>query len=285
MELSWFIYSMAAVVLIGMSMVFYKLPSLRNYSPFISTFYTNGLTAIFAAIVLIALGATSSFRISWFGVLWGLLFAATMILQKIVLKTVETNALFPVTSSIGNVITIAIGIVFLSEKLSLLQILGGAIILLSVYLFSRKKEDFPLTFTVISLAAGIVLVSTASKYVQKFTATTEPLLNLMVWQYIGASVAALIAGFIFEKNIPREIMSIRKYSLGAFLISIFSFAGGFAILKALSMAPLSLVYAIHPTYILVTAIAGALIFKENLTRKKVLLIVLMVVGIILIKIG
>lgn len=76
-----------------------------------------------------------------------------------------------------------------------------------------------------------------------------------------------------------------KYWKGSALISLFSVLGGYAIFKALSLGPLSGVYAIHPAYTFIAAIFGYIFFKEKLTKRKILLALLSVVGIILLKIG
>lgn len=284
-DIGWFTYSIASVIFLGVSMVFYKLPSFKNYSPFLSTFYTNLIAATFAVVAVGLFSEDRALSVSFYGLLWGVLFAATMILQKITLKTIETNALFPVTTSVSNVAVIFTGALFLSESISLFQALGIVLIISSVYAFSRKKEDFPLNRNVALLAGGIVLASTLSKYVQKIGAVNEDLLNFMVWMYVGASLLALVAAFVFESGTLHELKSSKKYLRGAGLIGIFSFMGGWAILKALSLAPLSVVYAIHPSYVVVTAVLGAIIFKENLTFRKIVLILLTVAGVILIKIG
>lgn len=285
MQLDWFVYSLLATIFIGLSMAFYKMPSFKNYSPFISTFYSNCITALFALLLILSPFVSGNISVSILGIIWGFLFGVTMMLQKIILKRIETNTLFPVTSSLSNVITIGIGILILNETLSPQQFVGISITLIAVYLFSKKKEDFPRTLEVFFLASGIITVSFLSKYIQKLAAMSEPIFNLLFWQFIAASVSGLLGALIFEKNIGKEFISSKKYLLGSFLIGSLMFLGSWAILIALSKAPLSLVYAIHPIYILVTALMGALIFKEKLTKRKVFLIFLTILGVILIKLG
>lgn len=285
MEINWFYYSIAATLFLGISMVFYKMPAFKNYSPFLSTFWSNLLAWIMVFIFFFKPIFYNPFSVSWWGLLWGVLFAVTMILQKIVLKKIETNALFPITSGVGNIITIGIGIILLSESISVIQIFGMFAIFLSVFFFTRKKEDVPLTWDVIILCIGFITTSTISKYVQKLGAMHDTLWNFMVWQYLGAAVFALVSAFLIEKQTFRNTLDIKKYFTGSFLIGLFSFLGGWAIFEALARGPLSGVYSIHPAYTFVTALLGYFFFKENLTKRKIVLIALSILGVILIKIG
>ena len=269
-------------------MSFYKMPSFKGYSSFFSTFWTNLFSFVFVLLAL-AIFSTSSlaglFSVSWYAIVWGIFFAGTMVLQKILLKKVETNSVYPVTSSIGSLVTILVGVVLLSEKVSIIQTLGILVILFSVFLYTRKSGSFPLDKSTVLLSLGIIITSTLSKYVQKLGAVNDSVSHFMLWQYVGAALFGLLISYIFEKGKFKEIMHIGKYWKGSILISFFSVLGGYTIFKALSLGPLSGVYAIHPAYTFVAGIFGYIFFKEKLTRKKVLLALLSVVGIILLKIG
>ncbi len=284
----WLTYSIAATLLLGVSMSLYKMPSFRGYSSFFSTFWTNLFSAIIIVLVL-SFGSQNVLQefktISWYALLWGALFAINMVLVKILLQKVETNTVYPVTSSLGSVVTILIGLIVLTEKISLIQTLGIVVILISVFLFTRKKGSFPLDLRTVLLSLGIIAASTVSKYILKLGAIKEPLSHFMVWQYLGAAAFAIILAYIFENKKFKEIIHLGKYWKGSILIAIFSVLGGYAILKALEIGPLSGVYAIHPSYTFVAAIFGALFFKEELTKRKIILALLSVLGIILIKIG
>lgn len=279
----WLPYSIAATMLLGISMSLYKLPAFKGYSSFLSTVWTNAFSAIFVLIILIAFnhGQLNEFStVSWYALIWGGLFALTMVSQKIMLQNVETNSVFPITSSLGTITTVLLGITLFSEHISLIQGVGIIIIIVSVYLFSQKGGSFPLDKRNILLSSIIILSSSFSKYIQKLGATQDSITHFMTWQYIGAVVIGLIVALIFENNKFREIINFQKYWKGSFLIALFSTLGGYAILKALSLGPLSIVYSIHPAYILIAGFFGYIFFKEHLTKKKVGLGLLCVLGII-----
>lgn len=284
----WLPYSIASTILLGISMSLYKIPSFKGYSSFFSTFWTNLFSAFFVLITLACFGQSylsGLSTISWYAITWGGFFAINMILQKILLQNVETNSAYPVTSSIGSVVTVLIGITVLSEHISIIQTAGIAIILLSVFLFTRKSGSFPLDQKTVLLSLGIIASSTASKYVQKLGAVNDSASHFMLWQYLGAALFGLLIAYIFEKERFGNITHLGKYWKGSALIALFSVAGGYAIFKALSFGPLSEVYAIHPAYTFIVGIFGFIFFKEKLTKKKIILALLSVVGIILLKIG
>lgn len=284
----WLSYSIISTVLLGISISLYKIPSFKGYSSFLSTFWTNIFSAFFVLIALAFFGQSYLLglsSISWYAIVWGGFFAITMVLQKILLQNVETNSVYPVTSSIGSVVTVLIGLMVLSEHISLIQGFGIVIIMLSVFLFTRKSGSFPLDQKTVLLSFGIIVSSTASKYVQKLGAVNDSISHFIIWQYFGAALAGLLIAYIFERGKFKEITHLGKYWKGSMLIGLFSVLGGWMILKALSLGPLSGVYAIHPAYTFIAGIFGFIFFKEKLTKKKVILALLSVVGIILLKIG
>lgn len=286
--MDWLWYSLAATTSLGVSLSLYKLPSYKGYSTFFSTFWTNVFSWGFVLLALLTIPSARQpdlGSVSWYAMLWGALFAMTMVLQKIMLQRVETNAAYPVTSSLGSMLTVAIGIIVLSERITLIQTVGIVVILLSVFLFTQKKGSFPLDRRTLFLSLGIIASSTASKYVQKMAATHEFIGRFMVWQYFGAAIFALLIAGVFEKKKFPEIFRLRRYWKGSMLIGFFSVLGGYTIFRALSLGPLSGVYAIHPGYTIVAAILGAIFFGEHLTKKKLAYAALSVVGVILLKIG
>ncbi len=269
-------------------MSLYKMPSFKGYSSFFSTFWSNIFAGMFV-IGIIAMFDTQALSglqtISWVALAWGVCFAITMVLQKLLLAHAESNAVYPVTSSLGSIITILIGVTVLSEHISPIQAFGTAIILLSVYLFTKKGGGFHLTRTTTLLALGIITSSTLSKYIQKFGATHDTVTHFMLWQFLGAATFALIIAYIFEKKSFRDIGTWSRYWKGSVLIGLFTAIGAYTIFLALSTGPLSGVFAIHPSYTIIAGIFAFLLFGERLTWKKVALALLSMAGVVLIRIG
>jgi drug/metabolite transporter (DMT)-like permease len=284
--MDWILYAIAGAVLLGVSMSLYKMPTFKGYSSLHSTFWANIFSLVFCVVAFMVFPPTEPLTtVSVYGLLWGVLFALTMAPQKILLKRMETNTLLPVTSSLGNVFTVAIGIFFFSEHLSSLQLLAAAIILVSVFLFSRKKGGLVLDANSISLGIAIIVASTLSKVVQKIGAVGESIVHFAVYQYIGASLFAFLMVTIFERETIKELTAIKHTWKLSLLCGFFMAASGFAILKALSLGPLSGVYPVLAVYLFVTALISVWLYKESLTRYKLSLLLLTFVGIVLMKLG
>lgn len=284
----WLIYSLTATLFLGISMAFWKIPSLKNYSSFFSTFWTNVLSTFFVVSYLLVSRIESLEglqKISWYALAWGACFAVNMVLMKLLLKDKEAGTVLPVTSSLGSLVTIFIGLSFFAESISVIQFLGIMAISLSVYLFTRKGGSLKFDTRTILFVLGIIISSTTSKYFQKLGAVHDTIGHYMLWQYIGAAGFALLIALWFERKNFKAVLQIKDYWKGSLLISIFGVFGGIAIFKALETGPLSGVYAIHPAYTFISAIFAYLFFKEKLTLKKVLLILLTIFGVILLRIG
>lgn len=284
--MDWIFFSLIAAVSLGVSMALYKMPSFQGYSSLHSTFWTNIFMGTIAVVVFFIFSHGDTLRvISWYGLLWGVFFALTMAQQKTLLKRMETNTLLPVTSSLGNILTISFGVLLFSEHISPLQLVAITLILLSVFLYGKKKGGLVLDLNSISLGVGIIIASTTTKVIQKFGATHDSIFHYSVYQYIGAIICALVLIFVFERKSFSTLFAIHKTWKISFLIAIFSAIGGYSLLKALSTGPLSLVYAVASSYTVVTAVLGVILYKESLTRYKISLMVITITGVILLKVG
>ncbi len=284
--MDWVSYAFIAMVSVGISMSLYKMPSFKGYSSLHSTFLVNFFSLGFSLVVFSIFAKNESLAVvSYYGLLWGALFAITMALQKILLHRIETNTLLPVTSSLGNVLTVLIGVMLLAEKVSLLQAVATLIIIFSVFLYSQKKGGLVLDTQSVSLGLGIIVASTLSKVVQKFGAVNDTIFHFSVYQYIGASLFALLLIYIFERKTVLSIFRVGHVWKISMVCGFFMTIAGFAFLKALSAGPLSGVYPITAGYIFVTALLGVFLYNEKLTKYKVILLAMTFTGVILMRLG
>ncbi len=286
--MDWILYAVLSTLFLGVAMSLYKIPSFKNYSSHVSTIWTNAFSFIFVVTALLIFDYKLLIGlkdISWYAFLWGALFATTMVLQKKLLHDVDTASAYSITSSVGSLITVLIGVKILAEQISIIQALGIIIVLLAVFIYTRKSSPLTLTKRTVWFCLGIVGVSTASKYVQKLGAITDSVSQFMLWQFIGATLFALLVAYIFEKDKFSDVINYKRYFKGSALISFFLVSGAYFILKALSLGPLSGVYAIHPAYTFIAGILGYIFFGEQFTKKKVILALASVLGIILLRVG
>jgi drug/metabolite transporter (DMT)-like permease len=283
----WVTYSIVATISLGTAAALYKIPSNLGHSSLFSTFWANAFAALAVCCGLLVCGESAqiAFPSTWYALFVGASFASIMALTKTLMKNIDVGVVFPVTSALSAVGTIGTGLVILDERLSLVQTVGVVTILLSTYMFTRKGGPFPVNARTALLTGSIVTLSTFGKYWQRQGVMKDPPTQFLLWQLIASAGFALLLSVYFERKRFKEILHVEQYLRGSGLIGLFTAIGGAAIVQALHRGPMSGVYAIHPSYILISGFLGSLLFNEAFTRKKVLLAVLSVVGVLLVKIG
>ena len=118
MELTWFPYSLAATLLFGVAMAFYKLPSAKNHNRFVATFWSLVIPTILAFVFFHSYLSLGTPAMMWTALLWGITFTCIVLLQMYALSHVDTNVLFPITTTASLIITVLVGIFFFKDRKS-----------------------------------------------------------------------------------------------------------------------------------------------------------------------
>lgn len=283
--MTWFPYSILATILLGLSMVCYKFPSTKNVDRYGVMFWSLLFSEILSLLFFAKYFTQAEPRILFWSALWGVSFASLSLLQMYALRHVDTGTLFPVTSSLSLVITIMLGFVFFAHTISTLQVGGIALTVLAVALFLFKKGKLEYSFQVLAVGVSIVGLSAGNKIIQKIVADGFDIRSFQIYQYFFATLFALFVYSVSQKSMSvKKLAERRQIAIGA-LIGVLGFFGGYALLIALSMGPFALVFSIHSMYIFVVAFAGALLFREKLTQRKIFALVLACIAIVLIRVG
>jgi len=282
--ITWFPFSILATLLFGISMAFYKLPSAKNQSRYAVSFWQLFLNFLFSLIFFYAFIPLINLNTILYGTAWGIAFLLLSLLQMRALKDLDTNMLYPVTTSLSLVGSVLFGILFFRDHISYIQVAGMILVLITVFLFSYKGKKLQYSKEIAVIGMGIVFLSAFGKIIQKFAVGSVDVQALQVTQYFSAALFSFIlCNFIHKKEFKKHIFSNAVKS--GLMISIPNFFGGYMWLIALKRGPFSLVTSIHSLYIIVVAILAYFIFKEKLTLRKLLLIALAVLATILIRIG
>lgn len=261
-------------------MAFYKLPSAKKLNKFSTTFWALLVPAIFSLIFFNSYLNLTTPSMIYIAIFWGVSFTCIVLLQMHALAHVETNVLFPITTTLSLIITILIGILFFKEAISSLQLLGIILTIIIVFNFLYKKGKIQYPFLIILLGAIIILISVFNKVLQKLAADNFDIHSFQIYMYAFATIFILILSFISnKKNFSKEEIKVGSG------IGIFSFFGGYSLLTALTKGSFSLIMSIHSFYIFITAIMGYILFKEQLTKRKIILILLAVLALILLRLG
>lgn len=283
-NLTWFPFSIAATLLFGISMALYKLPAAKNQSRYAVSFWQLFIAFLLSLIAFYNFIPSTNLSTVLYGSVWGIAFSCLSLLQMKALKEVDTNMLYPVTTSLSLVASVLFGILIFKDHISWVQILGMVLVITVVYLFSYKGKKLQYSNEILVIGLGIVFLSAFGKIIQKFAANSVDIHALQVYQYLSAAFFSLILyTFVHRKEFKKHLFSHSITS--GLMIAVPSFLGGYMWLLALTKGPFSLVTSIHSLYIIIVALVAYIAFKEKLTWKKMFLISLAVIATILIKIG
>ena len=284
MELSWFVFSLSATILLGIGMALYKVPSFKKESRFVTTFWVMVIPFILSLIFFNQYLGLSSIGMIIIALLWGISFSLLVTLQMYALKKIDTNALFPVTSTLSLVVAIILGFLLFKEIISLPQFFGIVLVIILVYFYLYKKKKLQYSKEFLFAGLGIIFFSVLNKIIQKIIANNYDIHAYQIFQYFWAVIFSFLIILYFHKKDFKKYFSKTSFLSGG-LIGLFSFFGGYALLTALTKGPFTLIMAIHSIYIFVTALTGALLFKEKLSKKIILLLILAILALIIIRIG
>lgn len=281
----WFIHSLLAVVAIAITMVLYKVPSSKGHDKFTYSFLSLSVAAIISFVVFYKYIHIDSSAIL-FGSLWGIGFSFVTMLQMELLKKLDTNAIFPITSISSHVLVVILGVTFFHDKISILQFSGIILTFIIVSFYNKVHKHITFGNGLFPIVTILVLISTTSKFIQKFGSIHTEIRNFIFWQLLFAAISAFVILLVVKRReLKQKIMLSKQIIWWSVALGIFNFVGTVEIVKALSIGPFSLVYTINSFYILITSVLAWKFFGEKLTKHKILFLLLAIFTIILIGLG
>ncbi|MEK7531775.1 MAG: DMT family transporter [Patescibacteria group bacterium] len=283
--ISWFTYSLIATILFGVSTALYKLPFAKDVNRYAVGFWVLFVLEIFSLVFFFSQLTQFPGKILLWAGLWGVSFSLLILLQMFALSFVDTNTLFPITTSVSLILTVTFGVFFFSDRLYFLQVAGLLLTIIAVYLFLYRGGKLQYSRYVIGVGGVLVFLSVFNKIIQKIVADGYNIQEFQVYQYLFGILSSLIIFFVSKKEISfKKLFGRKQINLGV-LIGIPSFFGTYALLLALTKGPFTLVMALHSQYVFVTAITGFFLFKEQFSSRKIFALVLSVCAILLIRLG
>ncbi|MEK7641982.1 MAG: EamA family transporter [Patescibacteria group bacterium] len=282
---TWFIHSLIGVVAIGIMMALFKVPVAKGHNKYAYSFLSL-LVATLLAGILFKNSVHFNSTVILFASMWGALYALLSMLQMQMLKRLDTNALFPITSLGSHTLVVILGITFFHDKMSPLQGIGVIATFLLVGFYNYNHKHITFRNGLLGGAIGIVLLSALSKFIQKFAAISVELNNFIFWQLFFATIAAFLILIVAERKDLKQGMRFNAgIVMWGALLGVLNFVGTTEITTALSTGPFSLTYTINCFYILITSLVAWRFFGEKLTRQKIIFIFLSIGTIIMIGLG
>lgn len=287
MNQSWFLYALFATICFGVGGALMKMPAARQQNRFVMAFWSVGFPFLFSLLVFWRHLNTTTPRLLWIAVMWGFFFSVARILYIESYHYADTNVVTPMTSSMGILFTFANGLLLFHDHLSLLEFLGlvTAFSAVAVFAFENKGHQ-----SLKKLAYVLIILSLCSvtyKIFQKMGVDSGDIYAFQIWQFLFAAV------FLFMLFALRHKDEIKKWHvhlsgpgiLSGCMMGFLSFAGGIAYNISLTRGSFTLVNILMAMYLPVTIFTSYLLFQEQFTRRKAMLLGLALLSIILIRLG
>lgn len=280
---SWMFYAVFGMLQSGLLMALFKVPAAKQINKYSLSSWAY-LFAMFIAGYVLRGYIVFDIKAIIFAFVWGTSFAILSITQMHVLHKHDTSGVFPFTSLASNVFVVIGGVFFLHNSISLLQWVA---ITLSIFLFIGAHWGSKKSFIIEILPSFmfIALLSTFNKFVQNAGANHVEVNNFIFWQLVFTFVSSLVMLFFVKKQISFNSLVHRHLIGWAFLIGVLQFGTTYAIVKALSLGPISLVFIVLGLYTFFTTVFASILFKERITTKKIIFIILSFLIVLLIKLG
>lgn len=212
----------------------------------------------------------------------GFVYGISFITRIYSLHHIDSVLFFPINKIIGPIFAVSAGILIFKEQLTNTQMFGVLIsIFVPILLINRLEKQRQ---TNLYLGLVLLVVSTFFGAIQNIFLKLA--LNLQVNIFFIVTFVQLFAFlasisiFLFENKKHKLKINISKddfkYGITSSIIALCSFG---TFMKALSLAPLSLLYTIHAHYILIPIIFSVIYYKEHIDTKKVLAVFLSMIAI------
>lgn len=278
----WVLFAFLSAFFAGMTSILAKCGIKKtdsNVATFIRTLVVLPLSLLMALIVNpnFSLGAVSS-KTLVFLVLSGLSTGASWLCYFRALSKGDINKVVPIDKS-STVLTIILAVVFLGERVTVYKTLGVVFIAIGTLLMIEKKDTEKK-----SEGEGWLIYALLSAFFASLTTILGKIGIEGVESNLGTAIrtaVVIVMSFIMVAFTGKtgEIMKIDKKELGFILLSGLSTgASWLCYYKALQDGEAGIVVPIDKLSILVTIAFSYIVFKERLSKKAMLGLVMIVFG-------
>lgn len=285
----WLLYAIGGAMIIGVFVGLFKIPAYKGYNSLavlLFCFLTSGLVALVLFHTAFSLTSPGVLMCAF---VWGFLFALMSALQMYTLRFIDVGVLSPVTSAANLAGTILLSALFLAEHFSIYAWIGIFCSIVIVAAMQDKKNDgaavergrVPLA-KVYLLCAAIVLLNIGYSFFLKYETSHYSIEAIQLYQYFFAGLATLSFALVGRGGVREAFRENKVQSLKwGVLLGTLSVFGGYMYYLSIEYGPFAIASAINALYIVVAVIVASLVFKEKLTKKRLLLLGLAFVAVLL----
>ena len=250
--------------------------------------YYQGVACLLALVALLFSGGFAAIDgiTAFLATITGVFLTLSSLLSLLALKT-GTLALGTFASSAGLIIPAAAGIFLFDEPLSLWQWGGVALMLCSAFLLGSSSKEQKGTFSLktVWILRGSMAATGAVMRCQKYLAERVPAGSVSAYSFLTFLIPALALGIFLAvpSKQPLKPLDRRLYLYGGLLAVAVFVINQLATLAASLVDSVVLFGFINGGATVIAAVVGAAVYKEILTVKSTVGILLGVVSMIVIK--
>jgi uncharacterized membrane protein len=286
MTTSWYTFAIMALFFMGIQRFLYKVSAERRCDAVETTFFFMATVAVLSSILLVVLkqSVTNIQFLLLIALINSCAFLAGTVAHIEALKYIAASIVYPIIR-LNVVLVVIFSVIVFEDDLSVYQATGIALAVGSIVILSRRYDDKKVSYERTRLGFMFIFISvmcgSIASISSKFAAIHTNKIAFMALSYICATSFSL--GMRKKLQGPSTSMGHKDALIIGFVMGLINFAGFYSFLKALSMGPLSIIASITGMHFVIAIILSVLIYRENLTRLRILGILLTIVSIILLR--
>lgn len=284
--MDWYILALISLFCYGITHFLYKVSAEKRCNTAWTSFSFMLTVAVLSSILFFVFkeSVTNIYLLLLIAFINATTFFTSTITGIEALKHIPTTVAYPLIR-LSTAVVVIFSILYFKDKLSFYQIIGIVLAFVVILILTRqnykekiKHKDFRLGIILIVIA---FVASAATTIVQKFAAMMVNKFGYIAISYIYNTFFSL--GLRKKLQTERENPNHRNALVIGFFIGLFNFAGFYSILKAYSLGPLSLIASISSLSFAIAIFLSVLIYKEELTTRRLIGIILTIIAVILLR--
>jgi len=283
--MDWFSLTLIALCFAGVQKFLYKVAAERKCNSAWTTFsFTATVTIIGIFLFIVSGEAIPSVKLL---LILGILNAAAyffVIISNIeALKHIDSTVAYPIMR-LNTILVVIFSVLYFNDTITSRQWIGVIMAVAVIgMLASERKTEHPdkkfrvgIAFSILGMVMAALATISA-----KFASMHLEINSFIVTSYFFCMIFA----FLLRNHLQtkRESKNHKEALKLGFLIGLVNFGTFYLILQAYSRGPLSLIAAVYSLSLIIAITLSALIYKEELNKKKLLGIFLALVAIALIR--
>ena len=282
----WVLFAFASAFFAGVTSILAKI-GVKDVDSHVATAIRTIIVLIFSWIMVFIIGSQSTIvnidgKTFLFLILSGLSTGGSWLCYFKALQLGDVNKVVPIDKS-STILTMILAFIFLNEKITINMVIGMIGIAIGTYLMIQKKEKAE---KIVKRKAWLIYALLSALFAS-LTSILGKVGIENVESNLGTAIRTIVVLvmawiIVFATKKQRDIKKIDKRSLIFLILSgVATGASWLCYYKALQDGLASIVVPIDKLSILVTVLFAYIFFKEKLSKKSLLGLILIIVGTLL----